>query len=114
VAAWVTSEDAAFRRARVEHRPLLIHFHAAWCAACGELDRQTYANPRVREATKAFVALRLDATNEDAPEVQRWGTKYRLVGLPTVIILDAQGEEQARFTEFVPPEKLLEALARVR
>jgi thiol:disulfide interchange protein DsbD len=78
------------------------------------MDKHTYANRRVREATRSFVALRLDATNDDAPEVQRWLKKYRVVGLPTVIVLDAQGVERARFTEFIPPETLLEALARAR
>ena len=40
--------------------------------------------------------------------------KYQVVGLPTVIVIDASGKEVARFNELVPAEKFSAALAAVR
>ena len=34
----------------------------------------------------------------------------KVVGLPTVVIYDSNGQERKRFNEFVPPERFLSAL----
>ena len=39
--------------------------------------------------------------------------KYHVVGLPTVIMLGADGQERARITEFMPPEQFLTTLRAV-
>ena len=40
--------------------------------------------------------------------------KYNVVGLPTVVLLDKDGKEQARFNELVKPERMVDALRKVR
>jgi thioredoxin-related protein len=40
--------------------------------------------------------------------------KYRVVGLPTVILLDAKGNEVERLTDFVPPSVFINSLRRVK
>ena len=40
-----------------------------------------------------MTTLRVDATNIDAPEIQAMIDKYSIIGLPTVIFLDSQGQE---------------------
>jgi thiol:disulfide interchange protein DsbD len=112
---WETSEAHAVDRAAAEHRPLLIDFGATWCAACKELERDTFRDPRVRDEGARFVALHVDATNEDDPEVSRVRQKYGATeGLPVVVLLASDGREAARFTEFVPPERFVAALEHVR
>jgi thiol:disulfide interchange protein DsbD len=39
--------------------------------------------------------------------------KYKVVGLPTVVIYDSQGKERKRFNEFVGPEPFLAAIEGV-
>jgi thiol:disulfide interchange protein DsbD len=113
--AWETSETRAVDRAAAEHRPLLIDFGATWCAACKELEHETFPDPRVRGQGARFVALHIDATNEDDPEVSRVRQKYGATeGLPVVVLLASDGREAARFTEFIPPDRFAEALERVR
>jgi thiol:disulfide interchange protein DsbD len=113
--AWETSEAQAVGRAASEHRPLLIDFGATWCAACRELERDTFPDPRVRGEGARFVALHVDATNEDDPEVSRVRAKYGATeGLPVVVLVASDGREAARFTEFVPPDRFVSALEHVR
>ena len=68
---WETSEAAARARATSEHKPLLVDFGASWCGACKELDEKTFPDPRVRAEGARFVALHVDATDDDDPEVAR-------------------------------------------
>lgn len=112
--AWeVTTEAEARAKALAENRPLLIDFTADWCGACNELARHTFADPAVMQEAGRFVAVKVDATNDEDPAVVDAQERYRVVGLPTVLIFDSSGEERARITEFVPPAKFLEAIQGV-
>jgi thioredoxin:protein disulfide reductase len=112
---WETSESLAIAKATDEHRPLLIDFGAAWCGACKELDEKTFPDPKVQAEGARFVALHVDATDDDDPAVTKVRQKYHATeGLPVVVLFDSGGQEATRFTEFVPPERFAAALAMVR
>jgi thiol:disulfide interchange protein DsbD len=69
----------------------------------------------VRAQGARFVALHVDATDDDDPEVARVRAKYGAKeGLPVVVLLGSDGKEAVRFTEFVPPDRLAAALATVQ
>ena len=112
--AWWTHEPQARERALAEGKPVLVDFGASWCVACKELETRTFLDPRVRAEGERFVAIRVDATDDEAPEIRRLSAKYRAVGLPTVVLFDSLGQEQERFHEFVAPERFVEAMRRVR
>ncbi|MCA9583673.1 MAG: thioredoxin family protein, partial [Myxococcales bacterium] len=44
--AWLHDYEEATTLAQATGRPLLVDFGASWCAACGELDRDTFSDPR--------------------------------------------------------------------
>ncbi|HXN31921.1 MAG TPA: cytochrome c biogenesis protein CcdA [Polyangiaceae bacterium] len=112
---WESSESAATARAAAEHKPMLVDFGATWCGACKELEERTFPDPRVRAEGARYVALHVDATNDDDPTVARVRDKYgATAGLPVVLLFGSDGKEAVRFTEFVPPERFAAALARVR
>ncbi len=112
---WEANEPAARTRASSEHKPLLVDFGASWCGACKELDEKTFPDPRVAAEGSRFVALHVDATDDDDPEVSRVRHKYGVTeGLPVVLLFGSDGAEAFRFTEFVPPDRLANALAQVR
>lgn len=110
---WMASEADGRAKATAENKPVLIDFGATWCTACKELEHNTFPNPGVRTEAQRFIAIRVDATDDDAPDTKRLQEKYKVVGLPTVIMLDAAGNEITRFNEFVPPEKFLAAMKKV-
>lgn len=107
---WMTNEDAALAKANAEGKPVLIDFGAEWCAACKKLEHQTFPDPNVRSEAQRFVALRVDATDDEDETVVKLKDKYKVVGLPTVIMLDKSGKEVVRFNDFVKPDQFYTAM----
>ena len=105
--------DAAREEAMKSGRPLLVDFTAAWCGACKQLDRVTFSAPSVRPEMARFVAVKVDATNDDDPQVGATLSRFHVMGLPTVLVFDSSGREALRYTDFVEPETFLKAMQRV-
>ncbi len=110
---WMTNEQQALAKASSEGKPVLIDFGAEWCTACKELEHHTFPDPNVRSEAQKFVALRVDATDDEDKEVVRLKDKYKVVGLPTVIMLTKSGKEVVRFNEFVKPDAFYGAMKGV-
>jgi thiol:disulfide interchange protein DsbD len=112
--AWVTKEPEALAQAKAAKRPVLIDFTADWCAACKELARVTFTEPQVREQLDRFTLLKIDCTDDEDPTVADIRARYKVAGLPTVIILDSDLKERQRFTEFVEPPRFFESIKDVK
>ena len=106
--------DAALARARTEHRPVMIDFFAEWCAACKELDRETYVAPTVVAEAQRFVRIKVDGTNALDP-LDALYQRFGINGLPTVAFVSSEGKvlDDPRVTGFLGPEKFTETLRRV-
>ncbi len=112
--SWRTmSLSEARSQATKTGQPLLVDFTASWCGACKELEKHTFAAPDVAREAGRFLAVRVDASNGDDPAVQNAMQSFGVVGLPTVIVLDSQGKEALRYTEFVPAERFLSNISEV-
>jgi thiol:disulfide interchange protein DsbD len=110
--AWATNVPTSLARARAEGKPVLIDFGASWCVACEELLHKTFSEAEVRREAERFVNVRVDAS-EPTPEIDALQTRYQVRGLPTVILIDAQGREVTRVTEFIAAPRMLELMRRV-
>lgn len=114
VLEWHDSEGAATELAKTENRPLLVDFTADWCAACKKLTKYTFSNPQVQETLSNFVAVKIDATDDEDPKVEALMKKYKVVGLPTVVIYDSKGDEAKRFNDFVEAKEFLAAVEGIQ
>ena len=110
---WEHVEAEAVAKARAEKRPLLVDFTAEWCGACKKLSKETFSEARVAKRLDGFVMLKVDATNDEDPQVDAVKGKYKVVGLPTVVVYDSKGAERKRINDFVAPEAMLAALEGV-
>lgn len=111
---WMAKESDALARAKTDGSPVIIDFTADWCGACKRLARDTFTDPAVRSEIDRFVLLRIDATNDDDPAIMDAQKKYKVAGLPTVIIIDSNGAEKVRFTDFVDATEFHAAIRDVR
>jgi thiol:disulfide interchange protein DsbD len=109
--AWRNDESRALEEARTSGRPILIDFTADWCAACHELDRDTWSDPAVQKELSRFVTLRFDMTSRNET-TSSLGDRWKVRGLPTVIVIDGKGNEVTRFFGFRPPAEVLPILVR--
>lgn len=112
--AWKTDYEASIAEARASNKPVMIDFSAEWCAACKELEKETFPDPQVVNISKEFVAIRVDGT-EDTPLFVSLKEKYGILGLPYVVFIDREGKPlpELTITGFVPPEDLRRRMCQV-
>lgn len=94
--------------------PVLVDFWATWCAQCKELDHKTWTDPAVFAEGQRFRRVKMDMTRSETEWAKTQNTAFGVVGMPTVILYDSQGQEAARFVGFQPPDKVLALMQSVR
>jgi thiol:disulfide interchange protein DsbD len=109
---WQPFSQAALAGASRSGRPALVDFTARWCLPCRENDTITFVDPAVAAEAARFAMLRADVT-EMTPDREKWMRRLHVLGVPTIVLFGAGGEEEARIVGFVEPQRLL-ALMRER
>ncbi|NWK89804.1 protein-disulfide reductase DsbD [Raoultella terrigena] len=79
--------------AQAKGRPVMLDLYADWCVACKEFEKYTFSTPEVQQALKDTVLLQVDVTKNSAQDVALL-KHLRVLGLPTILFFNAQGEEQ--------------------
>lgn len=88
--AWLFDYDAGLKQARAEDKPLLLYFHATWCAFCKKMDAEVFPTRQVSQAiAEHFVPVQMDI---DQREHAMWLAKYMVRGTPTFVVVNGQEE----------------------
>ncbi|HEX7579690.1 MAG TPA: thioredoxin fold domain-containing protein, partial [Thermoanaerobaculia bacterium] len=106
------SYDEALSKAYAEQKLVMVDLYTDWCGWCKKMDRETFSDPRVGQATRGMVPIRVNA-EKGGQDVAR---RYRVDGFPVVIFLDGKGREVQRIRGFVDADEMLkvvESLPRV-
>ena len=92
----------------------VIDFTADWCVPCLELDQRTFSDKRVAGELSRRALFKVDLTRGGTPDAVALTEKYRILGVPTIIFLDADGREREdlRLVGFEDAGKFLERLAK--
>jgi len=110
---WKPYSKQAVADAIAHHKPVVIDFWAEWCPVCHELDDTVFSRPDIQSKLSGITALKVDATNQEDPQVQQIAQEYEIEGLPTVVFLDRKGKEitNSRVIGLVTPKEMDQALA---
>ena len=98
---------------QIQTSGVIIDFYADWCIPCKELDAYTFSDSKVIEASKNFYAFKADMTKSLSDEVEALRNKYKIIGVPTVLILDSKGNEVKRITGFVKADEFYNIIKNV-
>ena len=99
---------AALLVAQAQNKPVFVDFYAQWCIACKALDEKTLSSEEVQLALEGYVVLKVDT--DHYPDS---GIFYDVVGMPTLILLDTNGEELYRSVGPISATELAEQLNKI-
>ena len=108
---WFKNEKKALALAQKTNKPILIDMWAEWCELCKKMNRTTFVDPSVIKKLKEnkWILLKLDLTNLNE-QTEYYRTKYKVQGLPALIIVPAQGKEGILLSGYVDSERMLKEI----
>lgn len=112
---YVGDPDAAFvdalARARATGGTVLLDFGAVWCPPCNLMAAEVLHDPADAAALDGMVVLAIDA---DRPDSWTLKDRYAVGGYPTLVAVDADGQELSRQVGYAGEDALLAWLGDVR
>ena len=103
-AEWLTNYDQALAKAKAENKPILIDFTGSdWCGWCIRLKSEVFSKPEFESwAQQNVVLLEVDFPRNKPQNAtlraqnQKLAEAYNIEGFPTLVLLNAQGQEIGR------------------
>ncbi len=110
--AWVkpagANIDPIFAQARAANKPVFLYWGAVWCPPCNQIKATVFNRQDFIARSKLFVPVYLDG---DTPGAQELGTRFKVRGYPTMILLRPDGSELMRLPGEVEASQYMEVLA---
>lgn len=109
---WMTDYSAALKKASKENKLVLLDFTGSnWCPWCIKLDEELFSQKAFQDyAEKNLVLVLVDFPQgkklRDQSEAlkkqnQELQTKFKIEGYPTLLLLDAQGNQVKKPTNYL-------------
>lgn len=108
---FIASYATGLERAKQDGKLLLIDFSATWCPACVRLEKEIFSQTEFKDLTKNFVKVKLDT---DIFENQVIAEKFKVAGIPTILIISADQAEIDRIVDYQPIDRFREFLAAIQ
>ena len=96
----------AFEIARREGKLVFADFSAEWCIACNVLEQTVLSNPDVQQTLEAYVFVDIDMDT-----YPHEASVYQVVGMPTLLVLNTDGEELFRSVGLIEADALQQKLS---
>lgn len=100
---WMTDVDTALAKGKKEKKAVMVEFTGSdWCPPCIMMHEKVFSQKEfVSKASEKFILVKIDIPEGDKAlkeKNQKVLGKYKVQGVPTVILFDADGKEFDRFT----------------
>ncbi len=106
---WAANFTTALEQAKAKNRPVFVDVYADWCGWCKRLDQEVFTqNPVARMLNDSFVPVKVDGDKE--PDFSQ---NYAIEGLPTMLVLEADGSEIGRIAGYKTAEALQKELTEI-
>jgi protein disulfide-isomerase len=101
---WLTDFEAAKKEAAARNVPILADFSGSdWCGWCIKLDNEVFSKDEFKAYAKENLVLfladfpsRKPQSDEVKAQNEKLSSRYGIRGFPTVLLLDAEGNELER------------------
>lgn len=100
---WQTNLDSTLQDAKNTNKPIFIDFYADWCSYCKELNESTLSDPNVKKKLNRDY-VKVDINTDQNPDLS---SRYKIYSLPTIVILNSNGQEIKRYEGYVTSDQLL-------
>jgi thiol-disulfide isomerase/thioredoxin len=87
--------EQAFASAKAANKPLFLYWGADWCPYCNELKANIFIRDEFIDLSRQFIPVDLSNGDDDADDILH-AEKFKVAGLPTVIVFSPEGEEITR------------------
>ncbi len=101
---WIHDDfNAALAMAAETGRPVFVDMYADWCGPCRMLSEDYFSRDDYKEVLSQCVLVKINTDNNQA-----LASQYGIQSIPTLILLDSQGNELDRITGVMgSPESFL-------
>lgn len=97
------------QQARAQGQPVMLDLYADWCAACHQLEQETFSHPGVQQQLAHYRLLRVDLSNMDA-EQRALLAELQVTGLPAIQFFGQPQRALTRIDGFLDAEGFLSRL----
>ena len=104
---WRDDLTKAMAEAKEAGKPVFIDFQAPWCGWCKVLEEKSYPDPKVQDLSRRFVCVKVNTDNH-----QDQAKRFKVRGLPTLVMLDSLGQEVRRVEGFRGAEVLADEMKK--
>ncbi len=106
---WSGSLTDALVQAKKANKLVMVDFYSDSCVWCKRLDKDVYPDPRVANAAKNILMVKLNV--EDSRQGTAAATKYHVDKLPTILFLKPDGAI-VHTSGYMPPKEFSEDMQR--
>jgi thiol:disulfide interchange protein len=104
------SVSEALAEAGRQNKIVVVDFGATWCGPCRQMEHTTFSDPDVKKFLRDHtIALKVDI--DEQPEV---ANQFGVKSIPTMVFLNAQGEQLARTVGYRSPQQFLAAANKLK
>ena len=120
---WLHDWNKAQEEAKANHKLLFLNFTGSdWCGWCIKLDKDIFSQPKFKDfAHDNLVLVELDfprrksQPTEERKQNMQLAQKYEVLGFPTIVVLDSNGQKVWEFNGYFPggPEAFIAQLQKL-
>lgn len=106
---WHGYSNSIYHQTTKKNHHILIYAMSNTCHWCEKMNTTTFKNPKIiKIINRYFYPVRVNA-GDNSKVVARLGLK----GVPTIVILDANGSINTMLAGYIEPDKLAQQLAEI-